>query len=779
MKSKGPNNETSNATDGRQTNMIRVCSAILICILSFGICRPSYADESAAKEEEVIFMAQKAYEDGFYDVSLGLLERFLNNYPASSRGIEANLLAGECYFQQGKFTLALSKFDALLRDPAAKSIKDSLYYWIAEVNFKGNNYHEAIINYNRIIKEFPSSSYAPIAYYSLGWCLFQEQRFKEALNFFTALSKKYPKEPQSKDAEFKIIECLYNLKDYQALKDRINLAIKEFSKDALKASYLYFYLGEADYYLGDFLGSIEAYSKVLAGNPDDKMEALTRLDLGWAYLKLKRYKEAEDVFSGLKQDNLEKRNREVLLLGKAALLMETNRINQSKKLYEELLSLTSDPLTALQALMGKADALYSLADYAEASRAFGEALDKINPKDRSSDRIADKLRYNLGKSLLNEGKPKEAIEEFEKVFESGSDDAFKMNSLCQIGDAYQEQANYKKAQESYGLFLKKYPDSPYSDYILYQLASAYLKDAKDEEAIADLKKLEKEFPGSNFLDDAAYTLGLAYFNKQDYNSAKFALQKFQADFSASDIRPKALYLLGNCFYNSGDYASAIQVFKEVPGSGTLDAELIQKAEYGQADSLYRAGKEEEALARFKALRSKYPDSSFTPDIVWWLGTYYYHRKEPDLAARYFLSLIQDFPKSDLLPDAYYALGLTFMEGSKYEEARDYLKKAFSLDKADVKSKAAVALAKLHFKAAEIEEAKGNLDGAIKEYLEVTRVSGQSDAYTIAALFRLARVYEDKGKPQEAIKAYTGILNMDVPESKYAEERINQLKTADK
>ncbi|MDD5409572.1 MAG: tetratricopeptide repeat protein [Candidatus Omnitrophica bacterium] len=790
---------------------------LIIVILVFGIvcnlCKVycnfnnAYADESA-KEEETLFMAQKAYEDGFYDVSLGLLKGFLKNYPDSSGVVEANLLIGECLFQQNKLKPALEKFEELLGNSQAAPAKDALFYWIAEVNFKGDNYPEARLYYNKIIKEFPSSSYAAIAYYSMGWCLFQEHRFKEALQFFTDLTKKYPKEPQSKDAVFKIIECLYNLKDYPALKEKINSAIKESSKDALRRSYLYFYLGEANYYLGDFTASIEAYSKVLAGNPDDKMQALAKLDLGWAYLKLKRYKEAEDIFSGLKQENLEKPNRQVWLLGRAIVLMETNRLNQAKKIYEELLALSGDPQVIIQALMGKADALFSLADYPQASETYRQALAKINLKDSSISQLADKLNYSLGKSLLNEGKAKEAIEKFQKVVDSGSDESFKINSLCQIGDAYLEEANYKKAEEAYNLFLKEYPDSSYSDYILYQLSSSYLKDNKAQEAILSLRALEEKFPASNFLDDAAYALGLAYFNKQDYNSAKLALTKFQTGFYGSDIRPKSLYILGSCFYHLGDYASAIQVFKEIARIGTADAELIQKAEYGQADSLYQLGKEEEALVRFKALRSKYPDSDFTADIIWWLGTYYYQHKEPDLASRYFLSLIQDFPKSDLLADAYYALGLTFIEGAKNKEASEYLKKAIGLNKADIKYKAAVALAELfsktgdynnavdyyrfslnyaapedlpslHFKIAEIEETKGNLDESEKEYLDAIKLSSQGSAFNITALFRLGRVYEDKGDPAEAVKVYTRISDMNLPESKYAEERLSQLKPGDK
>jgi len=54
---------------------------IIICILisnfllvSFGLAYDN------PKETELLFMAKKAYEDGFYEVSLGMLERFQKDF---------------------------------------------------------------------------------------------------------------------------------------------------------------------------------------------------------------------------------------------------------------------------------------------------------------------------------------------------------------------------------------------------------------------------------------------------------------------------------------------------------------------------------------------------------------------------------------------------------------------------------------------------------------------------------------------------------------------------
>ena len=96
---------------------IDLCIFCLSLILCFGICHYSFAQESA-KEEEALFVARKAFDDGFYDVSLGLLERLLINYPNSSKLSEANLLIGECLFHQNKYLEALAKFEELLNNPS-------------------------------------------------------------------------------------------------------------------------------------------------------------------------------------------------------------------------------------------------------------------------------------------------------------------------------------------------------------------------------------------------------------------------------------------------------------------------------------------------------------------------------------------------------------------------------------------------------------------------------------------------------------------------------------
>jgi len=798
---------------------------------------PRTSADDADKEEESLFVARKAFEDGFYEVSLGLLERFLKNYPGSKKAAEVRLLIGQCYFQQNKFFEALTKFEELLNSSDARDIKDAVTYWVAEVHFRGNNFLKATAYYKRIIDEFPNSKYAPAAYYSLGWCLFQEKSFKEAYVYFKAVEEKYPKESFVQDANFKIIECLYNIKDYALLKENIKKYLKAYSKDQAKLAYLYYYMAEADYYLDNFNGAVESYNKVLSFTSDEKVKALSRLGIGWSYLKLRRYDEAKNMFTVVKLDDLESSSKDILLLGKAILASEQKDFKEAGSLYDKLLKLTQDPAVMMQAYLGKAESMYNSGQFSDSAKIYREALNKVTPSLPSE--LVDKLHYGLAWACLKEGEFKGAIEEFQKVAKQSEDKIIKVSAMCQIGDAYQNEGEYEQAIRTYDSILKEYPDSFYGDYVQYQLGISMLKNSNYNGAILAFQALKSNFPNSKLLDDAAYAMGLSYFQMEDYGLSKDIFEKFQEEYKESYMRPQAMYLLAISLYNLGKYNEAIEAFKNIIRQYGNDSELVQKAEYEIADCYYQLGDEKEAMARFKALRSKYPDSSLTPEVIWWLGEYYYRRNDLSLARRYFSSLIQDFPKSSLVPNAYYILGSIFEAEADYDAAVDSFGKVAELGKSDITGTAAIAMADVYikqgkldlalvtykrvladyvnlssliypkladiysrlgdyneaieyytkslsavpvrdmstiqFKIAELKEAQGKLDDAIEEYTKVSYLYSEDSELSVKSLLRVAQIYEGKENFKEAAKIYEKIISLGVEEAKYAKERIDWIR----
>lgn len=820
----------------------RFFKIIILFFIFFGILgfcqRPWVLAEESSKEQESLFVAKKAFEDGFYEVSQELLERFLKAYPNSKHTPEVHLLIGQCYFNQNRYLDALAKFQETLNNPLAKDMKDAIFYWLAEVHFSGDNFDKASSYYKKIIEEFPASDYVPAAYYSLGWCYFQEGKIKDALGYFRIVEDKYSKESQSKDVPLKIMECLYILKDYTSLKEKVKSYLNLYSNDSTRLPYLYFYMAEAEYYLNSFTEAINSYSKVLSNSQDEKIISLSSLGTAWSYLKLKKYKDAEDNLNNIRLENLNKESQYILLLGKAILFMETNRADEARRQYEELLTLADDELVLIQAYLGKAEALYNLAEYREAIKAYEEALSRNWPNSVPGELI-DKLHYGLSWSFLKEGEFKKAINEFQKIVKTSDDKILKVSALCQIGDTYQDSGDYVKAQETYDTILKNYPDNFYTDYVQYQLGITLLKASNYDGAIMSFLALKRNFQHSKLLDDATYALGLTYFQKQDYNSSKEVFGNFHEEFKDSNLRPQALYLLGTSLYNLGQFEGAIEIFKDIIRIYNHDTELVQKAEYEIADCFYQMGNEKEAMKRFKVLRSKYPASRLTAEIMWWLGGYYYRHNDFVLSRRYFLSLIQDFPKSNLVADAYYALGSSYEEEANHEEAIENFRKVIDLGNMDLSGQAAIAIADIYlkkdkpdlaleeyrnisinypnldsviypkmadllykigeygraidlyrksldlaplremaqiqFKIAEVLQTQGESEEAIEEYLKVTYLYSQNNKLAIKALLRVAEIYEGRENFRAAVDIYNRIIAMNTEEAKYAKERIDWIK----
>src|SRR3989339_2268880 len=221
-------NQKSLPASRQEKSKIIILFFLLFSVL-YSLCSVIEAQEtdSDKKEQEELSLAVGAFENGFYDTSLNLLNKFISRFPQSALSPEADLYIGRCYFNQKKYALAIEQFNRLLdSEPRGRTInlkdaavyKDKIYYWLAESYFRSQDIPSALNFYEKLTLECLDSATLAQAYYSLGWCLFEQGKFKEARDKFSAFKGKFPGNLLAREADYKIAECLYNLKDYSQLK---------------------------------------------------------------------------------------------------------------------------------------------------------------------------------------------------------------------------------------------------------------------------------------------------------------------------------------------------------------------------------------------------------------------------------------------------------------------------------------------------------------------------------------------------------------------------------
>ena len=806
---------------------------LIILVTTVLFLSPVLFAQVDTREEEALYVAKKAYGDGFYEVSLNLLQRFLKNFPQSQKIPEANLYIAQCYFQQNKFIPCLDQLEKLSSDPKAEAIRDAVFYWTGEVHFAGHDYSKASSFYQRIIEEFPHSNLLVHAYYSRGWCLFELKDYRKAIQDFTKVISDFPDDPLVKNAQAKKLDCLYRLDDYEGLKEEISAFQKKYTEDIVYKSSIHFFLGEYNFQMNNYPESIQQYQISLGSSPDQEISVFSKLRLAQCYLELGKYIDAQDLLEAIIPEGLTDKQQEELLLAKANLFTATEDFSAARAVWSDLKKLTIHPEIKMQACLGEGKALYNSGQYSEAIAVYQQAqgiAEGLSPQ------LLDELYYELAWAFLKNGQFKEAIDEFQKAASFASDEIVKVTALCQIGDAYQDTEEYERAIEVYDQILKDYPDSFYVDYVQYQLGLACLRSSRYDEAVVAFRTLLLNFPKSKLKPQAIYSLALGLFQQQNYEGTQVALQKYMPDLDNQDLEIEALYLLATSLYNLGKYSEAMDVFKQViRQAGDIKISQKQKAEYEIADCFYQMGNEKEALERFKELRAKYPDSTLSPEVTYWLGGYYSRKGEFNLARRYFSTLIRDFPQSGLLADGYYALGLLEREEARLDSAIVNFEKAMEIGSRDLVAQAGIAIADIlidqdkldeaelayqkaiekspalagliHPKIARIYEKKGNFDQAIRfyqqalslvsmkeasnlqfkiarayernmdyhraieEYLKIPYLYPANSQLIVKAYLSSAQIYENQDDWLSAKDIYLKVASMDVEEAKYAQERL--------
>jgi len=817
------------------TVFVHLTLFLCVCVPA-GLQTPALAQTASAQEDELFYIAQKAFDDGFYDVAIRYIEQFLHMFPSTGHYTEARLLHGQCFFFKHQYLKAFEIFQSLSDE---SKLRDATLYWLGETYLKASDYRQARNCYRKVIDLYPDSVYTPQALYSQGWSFYEQGDYGQAATFFRDLSNRYPDHNLTEDALFRMGECYLNQSDYT----RAGAVFEDYAQrfpDSERLLNAVFYIAECCYYTDDLLKANTYYARAAEDGGDPQIAFLSEIGMGWIYLKLKKYPLSENHFQKARQlAGKHSFSEEEILLGEGALQTETERYHEALESYQTIVIRFPQSTHLTAAMLGKANALYFLQDYPESIQAYQNLL-TYSQTHILDEEVMEKIRYGIAWSHLKQGDLTQAINAFTMILNAATSKPVKLSALTQMGGAYQEAGYFDEALNIYDRILNEFPESAYADYAQFQQGITLLKMGDVAGAKISFQSLKTNFPDSHYAAEADYYLGFAHYQNQEWSEALRYIQNFLNISEKKDFfLTQAQYILALSQFHLKSYAPSLELFELIAKDPAVQPSIQQTAEIYIGKCLFETDAVKDAVEQFRNVIKKFPLTEAHQDALLWIGGYYLDSRNYAAAITAFSDFITTFPGSHRLTFAIYNLGQCYLALEEYDRAlscferiteesgselfararlaiadifsiemspaqaleryrqvadrvpayqRDALMKIARIHEqqdrpnkaidvyqealATEQNQSTVSNAEILFEIADKYELSHQPDAAVEQYLKIPYLQNQETAWSVRAYLRVARIFEDQEDWNAAKTAYMKVLELDTEESKFARERID-------
>lgn len=720
-----------------------------IILISCGA--PAISVAAGANEKDLLVVAQRAFEDGFYDVSLRYVNQLLTEFPQTTKIVEAHLLEGQSYFFKKQYVKAFEVFKDLV---SQAEYRDASLFWLGETYLKGGDIAKAQAQYRQVIDVFPTSLYVSQAYYSLAWSYFQKEDYVSARKIFQELIEKFPSNNLSEDAAFKLGECDYYVAQYEK-------AVFSFNKyiDAHPgSSRLYeaqFNVAESFYNLEQYDKALEAYQKAKALSSTPSSVVVCLIGTSWCHIKMHKYVEAlkffDEASAVAKAANIPE---EDILLGKASLFLAQEKLADAISSYTEIIDRFPGSGRIADSYLGRANTYYLANNYSGAIKDY-EKIISVFGLVSGQKKMIEKARFGLAWTYLKSGDIDRAVAVFQSVADNADNKMVKVSAFTQIADAYQDAGDMEKSIVVYDRILREMPGTLYDDHVQYCLGIALLKSGKTDPAILAFQALKANYPASKYISESRYYLGMGYFHKKDWSSAVDVLASFVADTpAAAQFSAEARYVMAMAHFNLRQFEKAIVIFNDIVKLYPDRSQSLQNAMVGLAKTYYETGDVKEAAIRFKDIIRHYPKTEAEIEGVLWLGQFDMTEGRYQEAVALYAKGLLDFPETSKKGNLYFELGRAYQALENFEKALEFFRQVDPKTDPLLYPKAKIAIAGIFAK--ELDMGK-----AVETYRAIIATSPQ---FKRDALMKIAQIYRREQKFKDELAVYAEAIDADKGES---------------
>ena len=714
-----------------------------------------------------------------------LIEKFISDYPTSSKQNQANIEVAQYYFEQGKFPQALQYFEKVDENSLTYEQTEKFTFQKGYVYFTAGDKKTASDYFKKVEN---SKEYGTQAKYYLGFMAYDgndykaankyfqqvegEEKYSEKLSYFKAdMNFKsgdfqkaidagliaMPKSNASEKSELnKIIgESYFNLQQY----DKALPYLKEYKGKKGKWSNTDFYqLGYTYYMQKNYENAISQFNKIIDGK--DSVAQNGYYHLGECYFKTDKKQQALNAFKNASEMDFDKKIQEDANLNYAKLSYE---IGNS---YQSVPDVLSTFLAKYPTSPSKNEIEGLLINSYITSKNYKAALTLLEKNNIAENKVAyQKVLFYRGIELYTDGNYQEALSMFKKSIANSRIEKITARATFWKGETEYVLDNFKDATVSFKQFV----------------GSSEAKNTVENKNIN-------------------YNIAYAYFKQKEYDQAGNYFQTFIDGNKDDKVRLNDAYLrLGDSRFVTSKYWPAMDAYNKAIDMKGIDADY---AAFQKALSYGFVGKNDKKIDDFNLFLQKFKTSQYRDDALFELGNTYVTENKTDLAIKTYDQLLTEFENGSFASKAILRQGLIYYNSQKNDLAIAKFKEVAAKYPRTPEASEAVSTARLVYmdsgkvneyaawvrtldfvQVTDAELDNDTYEAAEKQFLQnntkqaITSLNGYltqfpNGIHGLKANFYLAQSYYTDGKESNAVPNYEFVISK--PRNEFTEQSLARL-----
>jgi len=468
-----------------------------------------------------------------------------------------------------------------------------------------------------------------------------------------------------------------------------------------------------------------------------------------------------------------------VLQGRGWALMQLGRFTEAGGAFQRAAQQAGDPAVKAECLFKQGDALLADGRCEEAARVYA-ALARDFPQAE----LADRALYQSADCLQRAGLGDEARARYRLVADTYPDRAVAPKALLSLAAMQTESGDADGAVRTYTSVLDVYTQKPVRADAWMGRGKAHYRAYRFEAAMQDFAAVTENAPERR--DEARFMMTLCLYGLGRDQEARAAAASFLLDFPESPRLSDMMLWLGKFDFNRGRYAEARRFFLDYaarwPTSRWADAALVWAARAAFAANDFTG-----TIELVTRMVRAHPQSVRLPEALLVQADALMELARYDEAVLLLDQVISQAAASEwarlaLLRkgDGLFAMGAG--NSTRYREALVAYRQMLAQN-----SQTPSVTLQLHFKVGRCLEKLKQIDDAIDQYYaeviirflnERTRgtwFDEHSSGLFVRAGFTVAELYEQKGRPEQALRVLQRVVQSGVPGADEARQRIERLR----